>query len=198
MVIDRKIEPYLYEPWGFDNGAYRDFLQGKQFDEVAFMKRMDMANNIGLPYLAVVPDIVIGGLKSLEYSMEWVDKMPYDWELYLAVQDGMTEQDIEPVLYKFSGIFLGGSTAFKATAPHWSKLAHDNGKKFHYGRAGTPRKLQHAKKSNADSCDSAFPLWNFDRLDNFILEYIEGPTQFEIEIDTLKYAKKPCEFKLVG
>jgi hypothetical protein len=174
MVIDRKIDPYLYEPWAFDNGAYRDFLRKQPFDELAFMKRMEMANSIGLPYMAVVPDIVMGGLKSLEYSMNWVDKMPYDWQLYLAVQDGMTEADIEPVLYKFDGIFLGGSSKFKATGPYWCELAHNSNKKFHYGRAGTLRKLKHAKDCNSDSCDSAFPLWNINRLDNFIDEYINS------------------------
>lgn len=71
---------------------------------------------------------------------------------------------MEAVIQLFAGIFLGGTDRFKATAPFWAALAHRHGKKFHYGRAGTLRKMLHARQSGADSCDSAFPIWKAERL----------------------------------
>ena len=175
MVIDTAIKPYQGEPWGFDNGAFRDWLNGKEFDSSAFLLRLEMAKKIGTPYLAVTPDIVAGGDKSLYFSLDWLDKLQ-EWPWYLAVQDGMKLDQVSKILKPFAGIFLGGTDKFKATAWHWCKLAHMHGKKFHYARAGTPRKLIEAKKVGADSCDSAFPLWSMERFMALINEW-EGNTE---------------------
>lgn len=174
MVIERNFTPYNeYEPWGFDNGAFIYFKHGKTFDANDFQKRMEKAEKIGIPYMSIIPDIVAGGLKSLKLSEKWIDKMPYDWPKYLAVQEGMTVQDIEPFMQdiRVDGIFLGGTKHFKYTGKHWSDLAHKYGKKFHYGRAGTPSKIRHAMSVQSDSCDSAFPLWCMDRFVKFIDDY---------------------------
>ena len=92
----------------------------------------------------------------------------YDFPWYLAVQDGMGVEDVRPHLHLFQGLFLGGSDRFKATAYRWSALAHSYQLKFHYGRASTPGKLAAAFRSNADSCDSSFPLWTTERMQTFI------------------------------
>jgi len=176
MFIDRIIKVYPQEPWGFDNGAFRDWLNGKDFDAEAFLRRLEIAYRIGTPYLAVVPDIVAGGDKSLEFSLGWLEKLPQEWPWYLAVQDGMKLEQVNEVISPFAGIFLGGTDKFKATAWHWCKLAHIHGKKFHYARAGTPRKLIDAKKVGADSCDSAFPLWSMERFMVLMAEW-EGNTE---------------------
>lgn len=169
MWVDRrKPTPYEGELWGFDNGAYHYFLHGQLLDENVFLKRLDLAYQLDIPYIAITPDIVCGGLKSLEYSLSWLERLPGDWPWYLAVQDGMTVADVEPVVYSFAGIFLGGSTGFKSTAPIWRELAHRCGKNFHYGRAGTKRKLLHAMDCGADSADSAFPLWTRERFNEFV------------------------------
>ena len=76
----------------------------------------------------------------------------------------MTLDGVEKVLDKFAGLFLGGTDKFKATAYYWRELSHKYGKRFHYGRAGTRRKILHAVESGADSADSAFPLWTTERL----------------------------------
>ncbi|WP_457641805.1 hypothetical protein [Persephonella sp.] len=175
MFIDTKIRPYEGEPWGFDNGAFRDWKNGREFDEDRFLKSLDRALKISEethpPYLAVIPDIVAGGSKSLDFSTKWYERLKdinFPW--YLAVQDGMNEKDVEDFIriYKVAGIFLGGTDRFKMTAVKWSRLAKKYGMKFHYARAGTPRKYSLAKIAEADSIDSAFPLWVKDRLDYFI------------------------------
>ena len=178
MVIDRLIKLYPREPWGFDNGAYRDWVGEKEFDEDAFLRRLEMAYQLGIPYLAVVPDIVAGGENSLEFSLGWLKRLP-EWPWYLAVQDGMKLERVSQIIKPFAGIFLGGTDKFKATAWYWCKLAHQHGKKFHYARAGTPRKVIHARKVGSDSCDSAGPLYSIERFNWFLSAWIEHNEQID-------------------
>lgn len=178
MFIRKRPTPYYGERWGFDNGAYVCWQNNTQFDEDKYMKRLDVAYRVDEPYMAVVPDIVGGGSDSLEYSLRWIKKLP-PWPWYLAVQDGMEYVEVENVIDLFDGLFLGGTNTFKSTAYSWCKLAHSYGKKFHYGRAGTPNKVLHALRVGADSADSAFPLWTYDRMDELI-KFIDGPKQMSL------------------
>lgn len=180
MVIDKATRPYEGEPWGFDNGAFRDHLRGEPFNESAFLRRLDRAYALGAPYLAVAADIVCGGVKSLEFSLQWLDRLPGDWPWYLAVQDGVKLADVEPVLHRFAGIFLGGSDAFKNMAYYWREFARRHGKRFHYARAGTGRKIARAARVGADSCDSAFPLWAAQRFRGFVR--LSENAEFEPEL----------------
>jgi hypothetical protein len=164
--------PYPFEPWGFDNGAFVAWRRGESFPEGTFLKRLDVALRVNSdPIIAVCPDIVAGGMKSLEFSVRWLERLPCWWPWYLAVQDGMEQDAVVEVAHLFSGIFLGGTDKFKLTAYHWSRLAHFCDKKFHYGRAGTLKKLAHAYSIESDSCDSAFPLWTQERMDTFVSSY---------------------------
>ncbi len=180
MFIDHVPTPYPGEPWGFDNGAFRDWRNGRKFDGDAYLCRLEKAYAVGRPYIAIVPDLVAGGLRSLEFSLRWLEKLPANWPWYLAVQDGMTLADVESVLDKFTGLFLGGTDIFKGTAWHWCRLAHQHGKKFHFARAGTLRKIAYAKEIGADSSDSAFPLWTKERLGSFIQMWQTGPRQLQL------------------
>jgi len=156
---------YPYEPWGFDNGAFVAWTKGESFPETVFLNRLDAALKVPTdPIVAICPDIVAGGLKSLEFSLEWLYRLPTFWPWYLAVQDGMDHDSVMEVAHMFSGIFLGGTDKFKLTAYGWSRLAHRCDKKFHYGRAGTLRKLAHAHSVEADSLDTNFPLWTTKRM----------------------------------
>ena len=164
MFVEKKPTPYEGEPWGFDNGAYGWWIRGEPFNEELYKKRLDRAYHAGKPYLAITPDIVGEGENSLGYSLAWIERLPSEWAWYLAVQDGMTADMVETIIDKFSGLFLGGTNHFKSKAYFWKRLAHRHGKKFHYGRAGTARKIQDALMIGADSADSAFPLWTHARL----------------------------------
>ena len=173
MCVEKTPKPYPFEPWGFDNGAFPAFLHQQPFPETAFLKRLEAAESVNSdPYLAVTPDIVAGGCTSLQFSASWQmsHKLP-DWRWYLAVQDGMTVEDVRPHLHLYSGIFLGGTDRFKATAYRWRILAHAHQLKFHYGRASTPGKLLSAYKVGSDSCDSAFPLWTTERMRIFVARW---------------------------
>jgi len=176
MVIDRKIKPYYKEPWGFDNGAYRDYCAGRTFDRDRYLRALEkvieIANEYHPPYLSVLPDEVGAGMKSLDLSIEWLEtelsRIDLNW--YLAIQDGMKLEVVEEVLKNYpniKGLFLGGTDRFKSTAMIWSWLAHRYGRRFHYARAGTKRKVTHAIFSKADSIDSAVPLWIRSRFRKF-------------------------------
>jgi hypothetical protein len=168
MMVRNKFTPYDGEEWGFDNGAFISWKKGASFDETTYLKMLDFAVSFHRPYLSILPDIVAGGNKSLEFSLSWLNRLPNEWPWYLAVQDGMDPAAVIDNIHSFSGLFLGGSDKFKKTALFWKKVAHLHKKKFHYGRAGTYRKVQHAHDCGADSLDSAFPLWTKDRFKEFI------------------------------
>jgi len=150
--------------WALDNGAYSAYLNNEDFDAVAF--RNIIYNKLPLtktePDLVVVPDIIGGGLRSLDFSLKWMnelDKLDYNW--YLAVQDGMQLKDVEPILDRFNGIFVGGTVKWKvSTGETWVKLARKYNLPCHIGRVGTYRRIVWAMRIGADSIDSTNFLKN--------------------------------------
>ena len=94
----------------------------------------------------------------------------------------MEAWEVEKVIDRFDGLFMGGSDDFKREAQDWCNLAHIHGKRFHYARAGTERKIKHAIRIGADSLDSSFPLWTMDRIKR--MEYLVNEWQAtEPELD---------------
>ena len=109
--------------------------------------------------------------------MSWLDRVPaFPW--HLAVQDGMEPADVDPSL--FSGLFLGGTNAYKATAAMWCDFAHASGLRFHYGRCGTQAKIAHAIDIGADSIDSAVAMWTKPRWRVFRDSLTIGPSQSDM------------------
>jgi hypothetical protein len=174
----RNIYTYPGEPWGFDNGAFRDWRAGQPFNEKVFGQCLEKAMKADSePYLAVLPDIPAQGYASLEYSLSWLAKLP-DFPWYVAVQDGMRVGDLPTD--RLTGIFLGGTNSYKSTAGAWCDWAHAHGLKFHYGRAGTQNKVAHARSVGADSLDSAFPMWTMERWNLFKSWVTHGPHQVDL------------------
>jgi hypothetical protein len=170
--------PNLYdgEPWAWDNGAYSWWVQGLEFHDVTFLKRLWRDYLVGVPYLAACPDMPACGMESLEFSLWWLARLPKAWPWYLVVQDGMNVDGVADELELFKGIFLGGTNEFKKTAHVWCDLAHRMNKKFHYGRCGTIDKVYHAKRIGADSIDSSTPVQNPHKMDAFI-DAVNGTTE---------------------
>jgi hypothetical protein len=172
FFINRPRVLYEGEEWGFDNGAFSWWKEGKQFDEKKFMERLEKCYNKlpYPPYLAVLPDIVGGGDDSWDFSMKWLNSgnLPEEWPWYLAVQDNMDTAWVINVIDRVAGIFLGGTDDYKKTALFWRKISAVHGKPLHYARAGTLGKIAHATMVAADSLDSSFPLWTHQRLCAFV------------------------------
>lgn len=138
-------------PFALDNGAYGCFQRGESFNWDSFNA---MVNKLGdRAAWVVAPDIVAGGLESLRMSITWRanwDRCP----VLLAVQDGMTADDVAPYLNKNTGIAVGGSTEFKIkTLPIWSRLTCLNGSYLHVLRVNTRRRLTACALAGADSVD---------------------------------------------
>lgn len=160
-------------PFAQDNGAFKDHQASNSFDASAFLRDLDRLLTQNLtPDFLVIPDIVAGGLRSLDFSLQWVDKLPFKERLYFVVQDGQTTEDIVPHLPKFAGIFVGGSLPWKIkTGASWVNFAHTNSKPCHIGRVGTFWRVAWAKSIKADSFDSTLPLWSKRGLRRFLMSW---------------------------
>jgi hypothetical protein len=145
--------------WFFDNGAWEAFVQGKPFPEKTFLRRIDRCVLRGfVPDFIVLPDSVGDFPATLSLAAAFTDRVPVGWPRYLALQNGAIRTCVEKFMtaHRIHGLFLGGDDHFKnQTAAPWCDFAHDHGIKFHYARAGTPRKFAHAMTIGADSLDSS-------------------------------------------
>jgi len=156
LFVARNPDPYENEYWGIDNGAYRDYLHDKPFNEKRFMRVTERGAAVGGCQMLVIPDVVGNAPATLDMAQGWIDRLtPYDMPLYMVIQDGMVENDLLAFKPHIDGLFLGGTNRLKRDAEKWRVFADSIGLKFHYGRASSPRKLGHAIRCGSDSADSA-------------------------------------------
>ncbi len=140
------------EYYALDNGAYSAYLNHKTADFSGYAEFIKRYSN---PDFVVLPDIVEGGLSSLYFSINWLSKAPLGYTYFLAVQNGMSVELVEAELYRFAGLFVGGTFDWKKkTSSIWVKLAHSHNKLCHIGRIGIGRDILWAKAIDADSVDS--------------------------------------------
>ncbi len=171
-MTNRGEAPPRRSPFALDNGAFKDWTAKAPFNGLAFMRDLHEVQERGLsPDFVALPDVVAGGLDSLRFSLDWLPRVRrvLPAPLYLVVQDGQTEADIEPHLGALAGLFVGGSLPWKIqTGAAWVHFAHARGLRCHIGRVGTPRRVAWARRIGADSIDSCLPLWSRDNLRSFV------------------------------
>ncbi|NLP65548.1 hypothetical protein [Paraburkholderia sacchari] len=140
-------------PYALDNGAWTAYQQGQAFDENAFLGAVDLVGE-GAEWI-VLPDVVQGGMASLEFSLTWMERLKgIPTKLLIAVQDGVQLEDVAPWLSPAVGIFIGGSTAWKeATAGAWGSLARRRNCHLHVGRVNTARRIKICAAAGANSID---------------------------------------------
>lgn len=177
-------------PWAFDNGAYKDWTRGRpvgmsdaawfaqrgplraeEFSAKRYETALDTLHLVCdvRPRVVIVPDLVGGGLASLDFSRSWAERLKPYGPLYLALQDGITEADVAADLGPYAGVFVGGTMDWKLrTGEDWVRFAHGNGRKCHIGRVGTEDRVRWAVRIGADSIDSCLPLWSADNLRRFL------------------------------
>lgn len=139
---------------GIDNGAWKAFMRSQPFDEAAFLPLVDRHGKDA--DFVVVPDIVAGGMKSLDFSLSWLPRLAHVNKPLLPVQDGMDVATVAAVLKESPqlGIFLGGSTEWKlATMYEWGTLATEMDRHYHVGRVNTARRIRLCEEAGADSFD---------------------------------------------
>jgi hypothetical protein len=144
-----------FDDYVLDNGAWADFQAGREFDADGFERLIDKLG-AGAAWI-VLPDIVAGGLSSLELSLRWSNRCLSICPLaLLAVQDGMTEDDISPFVGRSVGVFLGGSTEWKiSTMAAWGAFCRRRGIYYHVARVNSVKRMAMAVAAGADSVDGS-------------------------------------------
>lgn len=133
-----------------DNGAWTAHQQGTPWDAGRFKEFVDLLGSNA--DFIVAPDIVCGGLDSLRLSESWLPRLP--GLRLVAVQNGMTANDVRPLLVDAVGVFVGGDTAWKeATLPIWGTLARERGAYLHVGRVNSARRIRLCALAGANSFD---------------------------------------------
>ena len=139
-----------------DNGAWSDFQAGRAFDEEAFERFLGWLSRLNQPAeWLVLPDIVAGGLRSLDLSVRHLNRCLSVAPLVLiAVQDGMEHADLAPLVGDSVGIFLGGSTEWKlARMADWGIFCREHSCHYHVARVNTVRRFRMAHGAAAHSID---------------------------------------------
>jgi hypothetical protein len=140
-----------------DNGAWADFQAGRLFDEDAYDRFLDWLASAAVPDWLVLPDIVAGGLASLDLSLRYMNRCLSVAPLVLiAVQDGMELEDLAPHVGPSVGIFLGGSTAWKlARMREWGEFCAERGVHYHVARVNSIKRMALAASAGATSIDGS-------------------------------------------
>lgn len=148
----------LPEVWGrngyaIDNSAWGAFRQGRPWCPQAWQALV--ARHGADADWVVAPDIVAGGAQSLALSRAWLPWLRRQTpRVLLAVQDGMGAEDVRELLDEATGLFVGGSTAWKeATIAQWAALAHERMAHIHVARVNTKRRLARCVAAAVDSID---------------------------------------------
>jgi hypothetical protein len=145
--------------YGLDNGAWTAFQQKEPFDVAAFERAVKLLG-AGADWI-VVPDVVMGGLRSLDFSRGWLGKLRRrkalrNQRFLLAVQNGMEPAHVRRLIGPRVGIFVGGDTEWKlATLRQWAELAHSRGAICHVGRVNTARRIRACEAAGVDSFDGS-------------------------------------------
>ena len=162
-------------PFVIDCGTFRHWRAGTEWNPAPFVAALAACVTEGrAPEWVVAPDLIARGADSLAFSLSWLPRIP--WPAYLAVQDGMHERQVERVIHRFAGLFVGGTLAWKLrTARRWVELAHRHGKPCHVGRVGIPKRVRWAQRIAADSVDSCQPLWSRQNLDRWLAAFGSNP-----------------------
>lgn len=141
-----------------DNGAWADYQAGRPFDEDGFERFLIWIEAQPVqPDWIVLPDIVAGGMASLALSLRFLNRCAAVAPLVLiAVQDGMTPDDLRPLVGHSVGVFLGGSTEWKlATMLGWGRFCVERGCHYHVARVNSGKRMYLALAAGADSIDGS-------------------------------------------
>ena len=180
MMVNHWRNPEQWSYFAIDNGCYSAFAQKKQWTPKEFLNILYKCRMLGLiPDFVIIPDIVAGGKESLRKSEIWGEMLNYEfpeYPLYLAVQDGITIEDVDqsPVTELIDGIFVGGSMDWKIEhIAYWVGYAHTHGLRCHIGRIGTLDRMMKAKLEGADSIDSTSWVQNKGWMETRVAAYRE-------------------------
>jgi hypothetical protein len=166
--------------YSLDNGAWSAFSQKRPWDEAAFSDALERFG--ARSDFVVVPDIVLGGMESLDLSLAWLPRvLDASPVALIAVQNGMTPANLSGLLSERVGVFVGGDDAWKeATMGTWALAAHQAGAWCHVGRVNSQRRLRLCQMAGATSFDGS------------------GPSRFEKHLRVMERGLAQRSFRLQG
>jgi hypothetical protein len=144
--------------YALDNGAFKKYRENTdKTDFVQFYETLGYILDCEmLPDFVAVPDIVGDGIKSFKFSLEQFDLLPKEFNYYFVIQDGMSTDLVKDIMYKVSGIFVGGTKQWKLRMMKtWIDFAHNHNKPCHIGRMSTFKDMDRAFACGADSIDGS-------------------------------------------
>jgi hypothetical protein len=157
-------------PYALDNGAwtaFQEFLKGLRAENILDIPAFEKAVKLlgADADWIVVPDIVMGGEKSLALSITWIRKLRRrralrGKTLMLVVQNGMETgpmfRTIKRMIGPRLGVFVGGDTDWKlATMGLWGELARARAALCHVGRVNTLNRIRACELAGVDSFDGS-------------------------------------------
>lgn len=150
-------------PFALDSGGWST-RDGSPFDEEWYRAALEKWG--ALSDWIVLPDIFAGGIRSLELSMSWVDRVAaYGRPMLLAVQDGMKPEHVDSRL----GVFVGGSFDWKWThGMSFIARVKKHGQLAHVGRVNSVKRIQCCIRWGADSVDGTCLIKDRKRAPLFI------------------------------
>lgn len=138
--------------YGIDNGAWTSHQKNEPFDEGSFARVLSLLGDNAK--WIVVPDVVGDRAASLRLTEHWIPRLEGYSRLLVAVQDGMTRDDVGAWLGPKCGLFLVGSTEWKLqTMSSWGKLSREAACYYHVARVNTVRRIVMARRAGAHSID---------------------------------------------
>lgn len=196
LVSAEGVQRHEGMPYAIDNGAWHIFqrlamemfgvapkdLTPPQATEVArraavewsSAKFYQLCNKLGrgADWIAT-PDIVCGGAASLRRSLAWLPYVLRFAPALIPVQDGMTPEELEPIVGSGVGIFIGGSTEWKLeTLGGWCALGRRAACWVHVGRVNSAKRIEYCSVNGATSFDGSGPsrfVKEMERLDGAVV-----------------------------
>lgn len=157
--------PWPWFPFALDNGAFSCWdMATNTFDESKWSATEKAwqallywaASSIERPRWAIVPDVPGNAEATLSRYEKYVQQV-FDAEILpaIAVQDGMTSEQVKALIPGPSVICVGGTTEWKwATVEYWKNAFP----RVHVLRCNSPEKLYWLESLGVESCDGTG--WN--------------------------------------
>lgn len=149
--------PWPWFPYALDNGAYACWDQETNtFDDVRWARTVVMLGELYTwaqtaairPLWAVVPDVPGNAERTFERWISYAPLVPFPRAL--AVQDGMTVEQVRELRPAPDVIAVGGSTDFKwGTVAQWAAAFP----RVHALRCNSPTRLYELEALGVESCD---------------------------------------------
>lgn len=143
--------PVNYIPYALDNDAFSAWRDYKPWDESAWFRMLDKAQNCGhMPMWVLCPDKVGDCEETLRlWDKYWPEIKARGWRGAFAVQDGMEKQP-RCVPVWASVVFVGGSTFWKW---RWLRLWTEQYPRVHVGRVNEFWRLHICEDAGVESVD---------------------------------------------